>query len=92
MTTHVSHETPVLRRAHAADQPYQYPPQRDFVEPDWRRIPGYKDVTDQEWGSARWQRQHSVKNLEALKKVLGPLLPEDLAKSIERDGRERATM
>ena len=92
MTTHVSHETAVLRRAHAADQPYHYPPQRDFVEPDWRRIPGFKDVTEQEWGSARWQRQHSVKNLEALKKVLGPLLPEDLAKSIERDGRERATM
>ena len=87
-----SPETALPLRAHASEQPYHYPPQRDFVEPDWRRIPGYRDVSAEEWASARWQRQHTVKNLDQLRKTLGDLLPEDLAKSIERDGRERATM
>jgi lysine 2,3-aminomutase len=73
-------------------QPYDYPRAHDFVEPDWRRLPGYRDVTQAEWESARWQRQHSVKNLGELQKVYEHLLPEDLAESIARDQRERATM
>ena len=85
-------ETAVVRRAQAGEQPYRYPPTREFVEPDWRRIPGYAGVTAAEWESARWQRQHSVKNLDQLRKALGDLLPDDLARSIERDQRERATM
>ena len=32
-------------KAHASEQPFVYPLQREFVEPDWRRLPGYKDVT-----------------------------------------------
>ena len=87
-----SPETALHLRAHASEQPYHYPPKRDFVEPDWRRIPGYADVSETDWRSARWQRQHTVKNLDQLRKTLGQLLPEDLAKSIERDQRERATM
>jgi lysine 2,3-aminomutase len=87
-----SPETALIRRAHASEQPYRYPPQRVFEEPDWRRIPGYADVTEREWRSARWQRQHTVKNLDGLRATLGPLLPEDLARSIDRDQRERATM
>ena len=79
-------------RAHATPQPYAYPPARDFVEPDWRRLPGYRDVTEKEWTSAKWQRLHSVKNLTQLHATLGDLLPADLAASIERDQRERATM
>jgi lysine 2,3-aminomutase len=79
-------------RAHAAPQPYAYPPARDFVEPDWRRLPGYRDVTEDEWTSAKWQRLHSVKNLKQLKAALGDRLPDDLDASIERDQRERATM
>src|SRR5687767_3185547 len=82
----------ILPHAQAAEQPYRYPPLREFVEPDWTRIPGYAHVTSQEWESARWQRQHTIKNLDQLRKALGPLLPDDLARSIERDGRERATM
>jgi lysine 2,3-aminomutase len=73
-------------------QPYDYPRLHDFVEPDWRRLPGYRDVTQAEWESARWQRQHSVKNLDELYKVYEHLLPEDLADSIRRDQQERATM
>ena len=79
-------------KAHAGPQPYPYPPRRDFVEPDWRRLPGYRDVTEAEWYSAKWQRQHSVKNLDALRAVFGPHLTEDLAASLERDQVERATM
>ncbi len=79
-------------RAHAAPQPYKYSPNRAFVEPDWRRLPGYSDVTPEEWESAKWQRLHTVKNLDQLKKTLGDLLPEDLEESIRRDQQERATM
>ena len=79
-------------QAHAAEQPYAYPPSREFVEPDWTRIPAYRDVTPEQWGSARWQRQHTVKNLAGLKATLGDLLPEDLGASIALDQAERATM
>jgi lysine 2,3-aminomutase len=86
---------PLSRRtpsAHAAEQPYPYPPRREFVEPDWRRLPGYRDVTESEWLSAKWQRQHTVKNLDQLLKVYGELIPADLVESIKRDQAERATM
>jgi lysine 2,3-aminomutase len=75
-----------------AQQPISYPTRREFLEPDWRRIPGYKDVTAAEWESSVWQRKHTVKNLRELKTALGDLLPETLAASIERDQKERATM
>lgn len=73
-------------------QPYRYPLKREFLEPDWRRLPGYRDVTAEEWRSALWQRKHTVKNLRELKKAYGDLIPETLLYSIERDQRERATM
>ena len=81
-----------LAGAPSGGQPYVYPPARPFVEPDWRRVPAYRDVTAEEWASARWQRLHTVKNLDQLRRVFGPLLPEDLAESITRDQVERATM
>ena len=73
-------------------QPFIYPLKRDFVEPDWRRLPGYKDVTRQEWESALWQRQHTVKSVVELKEAVGRYLPDDLAEGILRDQGERATM
>ena len=73
-------------------QPYRYPLERDFVEPDWRRLPGFKDVTADEWRSALWQRKHTVKNLRELKGVLGENLPDSLMTGIQKDQRERATM
>src|SRR3954451_5601129 len=76
----------------AAQQPFVYPLQRSFVEPDWNRIPGYKGVSQADWETALWQRKHTVKNLKELKAALGPLLPETLAASMERDLKERATM
>jgi lysine 2,3-aminomutase len=86
------HHEAAIRRAHAAPQPYEYSFDRAFVEPDWRRLPGYRDASDVEWASAKWQRQHTVKNLDGLRRVFGDLFPADLAESIERDQRERATM
>jgi lysine 2,3-aminomutase len=76
----------------SGDQPFHYPLQRAFVEPDWRRLPGYREVTQAEWESALWQRKHTVKNLQELKQVFGHLIPESLLLGIERDQRERATM
>ena len=78
--------------AEGLGQPYAYPPQREFFEPDWTRLPGYAKVTRAEWEDALWQRKHSVKNLKELKEALGHLLPDTLAESIAKDMEERATM
>ncbi|HEY6567247.1 MAG TPA: lysine 2,3-aminomutase [Actinomycetota bacterium] len=78
--------------AHAADQPFTYPLQREFVEPDWTRLPGYKDVTKEQWESAQWQRAHTAKNLKEFAEALGPFLDEELLEDIRRDQEERATM
>jgi lysine 2,3-aminomutase len=78
--------------AHSADQPLRYPLQREFVEPDWTRLPGYRDVTREEWESAQWQRAHTVKNLSELKQALGSHLSDELVADIHRDMQERATM
>ncbi|KGT73213.1 lysine 2,3-aminomutase [Bradyrhizobium japonicum] len=61
-------------------------------EPDWTRIPGFRDVTRREWECATWQRKHAVKNLRQLKDALRSMLPASLAESIARDQRERAGM
>ena len=78
--------------AHAAEQPFEYPLKREYVEPDWTRLPGYRCVTRVEWESALWQRKHTVKNLAELAVALGNHLDEELRADIERDQRERATM
>lgn len=74
------------------EQPFRYPVQREFIEPDWTRIPGYQGVSSADWESALWQRRHTVKNLKELKAALGAHLPDALAASMERDLKERATM
>jgi lysine 2,3-aminomutase len=79
-------------RAHAAEQPFRYPLEREFVEPDWTRLPGYRTVTAAQWESAQWQRAHAVKNLRELKLALGEHLSDQLAADIQRDMFERATM
>jgi lysine 2,3-aminomutase len=87
-------ERPAKRepRAHAADQPFRYPLERPFEEPDWTRLPGYRDVTSLLWTSAQWQRAHSVKNLRELKEALGEHLSDRLTEDIQRDMAQRATM
>lgn len=81
-----------LGKVHATDQPFEYPLQREFVEPDWTRLPGYADVTRKNWESAKWQRSNSIKSLTELKRVFGDQLSDELCLDIERDQRERATM
>jgi lysine 2,3-aminomutase len=78
--------------AHAADQPFTYPLQREYVEPDWTRLPAYRDVTKAQWESAQWQRSHTVKNLKEFKEALGEHLTDELYADIERDQQDRATM
>ncbi len=78
--------------AHAGDQPFTYPLTREYVEPDWRRLPGYRDVTEEQWNSAQWQRAHTVKNLKEFKEALGEHLTDELYSDIEHDQLERATM
>ena len=73
------------------DQPYAYQ-RRELTEPDWRRFPGWADVTVAQWESAQWQRAHCVKNLRQLREVAGPGLSEAFCADLERDQRERATM
>jgi lysine 2,3-aminomutase len=74
-----------------AGQPYPYR-RTELVEPDWRRFPGWSDVTDEEWASAQWQRAHCVKNVKQLRELLGDLVDERFYTDLERDQSERATM
>jgi KamA family protein len=80
-----------LQSEEAARQPYAYR-RRPLVEPDWRRLPGWRDVTEAEWESAQWQRAHCVKNVRQLRRVMGDLLEERFYADLERDQAERATM
>ena len=72
-------------------QPYAYR-RSGLAEPDWRRFPGWSQVTTAEWESVQWQRAHCVKNLRQLRDVAGPGLEESFLADLERDQRERATM
>ena len=73
------------------EQPYEYAA-RPLVEPDWRRLPGFADVTAEQWRSAQWQRVHCVKNLRQLRGVYGDLLDESFYADVEADQAGRATM
>ena len=67
-------------------------PHEHLVEPDWRRLPGYRDVTRADWESARWQRHHSVRNVAQLAEVFGSHLGTALADDIRADQLQTATM
>src|SRR2546423_5079025 len=73
-------------------QPFRYPLAQTFTEPDWRRLPGYRNVTRSDWESARWQRLHSVKDVSGLRAVFGKRLTDELTEDIAKDVLERATM
>jgi lysine 2,3-aminomutase len=73
------------------EQPYRYHRQ-ELVEPDWQRLPGWRDVTREEWESAQWQRAHCVKNVAQLRAVYGDLLEDRFYDDVARDQAERATM
>ena len=69
-----------------------YPLKREFAEPDWRRLPGFRAVTAEQWLDARWQRSNSIASVRGLKDVFGSFLSDGLAADIQRDQLEHATM
>ncbi|MCK2244345.1 MULTISPECIES: KamA family radical SAM protein [unclassified Crossiella] len=76
---------------HAARQPYTYV-RKELVEPDWRRFPGWRAVTEAQWRDAQWQRVNCVKNAKQLRKVMGELLSEDFYADLDADQQRMATM
>ncbi|HCT78501.1 MAG TPA: lysine 2,3-aminomutase [Micromonosporaceae bacterium] len=72
-------------------QPYQYV-RAELAEPDWRRLPGWREVTEAQWRDAQWQRAHCVKNLRQLRAVVGNLWPESSFSDLEADMAHHATM
>ncbi|GDY28565.1 KamA family radical SAM protein [Gandjariella thermophila] len=76
---------------HQAPQPYAYR-RRELVEPDWRRLPGWRDVTEAQWRDAQWQRAHCVKNAGQLRAVLGDLLTDRFYADLNADQQHLATM
>src|SRR5262245_50493496 len=74
-----------------AAQPYEYH-RRELVEPDWTRLPGWRNVTRDQWESAQWQRVNCVKSVRQLRTVLGDLVDERFYADLERDQAELATM
>jgi lysine 2,3-aminomutase len=73
------------------EQPYVYR-HAELTEPDWRRLPGWADVTAAQWESAQWQRAHCLKNIRQLSDVLGAAVGEEFYADLARDQAERATM
>ena len=84
-------EAATAAEAVVGEQPYDYR-RRELVEPDWRRLPGWRDVTGEEWASVQWQRAHCVKNIKQLRALMGDLLEDRFYADLERDQAERATM
>jgi lysine 2,3-aminomutase len=74
-----------------ARQPYTYV-RTELVEPDWRRLPGWREVTAAQWRDPQWQRAHCVKNRRQLRAVVGDLLAEHFYTDLEADAQRFATM
>ncbi|HKS49176.1 MAG TPA: lysine 2,3-aminomutase [Amycolatopsis sp.] len=77
--------------ADTLEQPYEYV-RTELVEPDWRRFPGWRDVTQTQWRDAQWQRVHCLRNSRQLRAVLGDLVDDRFYADLEADQRELATM
>jgi lysine 2,3-aminomutase len=75
----------------AGEQPYEYQRQ-ELVEPDWRRFPGWRDITEAQWRDAQWQRVNCVKNARQLRQVTGDLLTETFYDDLAADQQQLATM
>lgn len=75
----------------AFQQPYDYV-RTTLVEPNWRRLPGWRDVTEAQWRAAQWQRVNCVKNVRQLRTVIGGLLEESFYDDLVADQKHLATM
>nr|BFE50442.1 hypothetical protein GCM10017745_38690 [Saccharothrix mutabilis subsp. capreolus] len=72
-------------------QPHEHV-RRTPVEPSWRRFPGWRDVTREQWRDPRWQRVHCVRNTRQLRAVVGDLLDERFYDDLAADQESFATM
>ena len=72
-------------------EPYRYV-RPTLVEPDWRRLPGWREVTAEQWRDPQWQRAHSVKTAAQLRAVMGGLLSEAFYDDLYADRERFATM
>lgn len=84
-------ERPAPSVEHSLEQPYVYR-RKELVEPDWRRFPGWSDVTEAQWRDAQWQRVHCARNIKQLRAIMGGLLDERFYDDLEADQRDMATM
>ncbi|MER6578455.1 lysine 2,3-aminomutase [Nonomuraea sp. NPDC001023] len=75
----------------AADRPYVYA-RRALAEPDWRRLPGWRGITEAQWRDAQWQRAHCVRNAAQLRAVTGDLLQDAFLADLAADAARYATM
>jgi lysine 2,3-aminomutase len=75
----------------SSKQPYLYE-RRELVEPDWRRLPGWREISDAQWRDAQWQRVHCVKNVKQLRAVVGDLLADEFYDDLVADQEHLATM
>ncbi|MFC9854734.1 KamA family radical SAM protein [Streptomyces prasinus] len=73
------------------EQPYAYR-MEPLHEPDWRRFPGWRDVTEAEWRNPQWQRVHCVRNVRQLRAVVGEALSDAFFTDLADDQAQRATM
>ncbi|MEY4581792.1 MAG: hypothetical protein RL701_6495 [Pseudomonadota bacterium] len=65
---------------------------RELLEGDfWRRIPGYRDLTQQSFLDHQWQNQNAVTRVDKLAATLGDLLPEPFFRDVQA-GLARAPM
>jgi lysine 2,3-aminomutase len=71
--------------------PYTYE-RRTLREPDWTRLPGWRDVTPAQWRDVQWQRAHCIKNAKQLHAVVGDLLDSHVYDDLEEDQKRFATM
>ena len=76
----------------SSSQSYSYRPQYDDKEPDWRRLPGFRDVSEADWRSGKWQGQHSANDVAKLKEIFGDFLDDALAEDIAKDQQLAAQM
>lgn len=43
---------------------------RQYKEVEWKNIPLYKDVTDEQWNDWKWQMQNIIRDIPTLEKVM----------------------
>ncbi|GAA3454300.1 MULTISPECIES: KamA family radical SAM protein [Dactylosporangium] len=72
-------------------QPYAYQ-RHALTEPDWRRYPGWADVTRDQWEDAQWQRAHCIKTIPQLRTLLGATVTDAFYQDLADDQATHATM